>query len=68
MDSVLKIFVSGSEQDQLAEQLSVIEKYSGFLLASIPQQNVSEIAASYPVEDITAQFYRYRNLDTIRFR
>ena len=67
MDSVLKIFVSGSEQDRLAEQLSVIEKYSGFLLASIPQQNVSEIAASYPVEDITAQYTipaGQRQLDT----
>jgi len=56
MDSVLKVFVSGAEQDQLSERFSVIEKYSGFLLISLPQQNVAEIAATYPTEDITQQY------------
>ena len=56
MDRILKVFVSGPEQDRLAEQFSVIEKYDGFLLVSLAQQNVAEIAASYPTEDITQQY------------
>ena len=67
MDSILKIFVSGPEQDLLADQLSVIEKYTGFLLVSLPQQNVAEIAATYPTEDITRQYVipsGQRQLDT----
>ena len=67
MDRILKIFVSGPEQDLLAEEVQVIESYPGFLLATLPQQAVAEISARYPVEDIT-ELYRiragHRQLDT----
>ncbi|MBE9568759.1 MAG: S8 family serine peptidase [Proteobacteria bacterium] len=56
MDRILKIFVSGAEQDQLAEQLPVIESYPGFLLVKLQQEAVTDIATRYPVEDITAQY------------
>lgn len=67
MDSVLKVFVSGSEQDLLAEQFNVIEKYSGFILLSLAQQDVAEISTRYPTENITDQYIisaGQRQLDT----
>jgi subtilisin-like proprotein convertase family protein/subtilisin family serine protease len=67
MNRILKIFVSGPEQDLLAEEVQVIESYPGFLLATLPQQAVAEVSAGYPVEDIT-ELYRiragHRQLDT----
>ena len=71
MDSILKVFVTGADQDRLAEQLPVIEQYSGFLLVSLPQQRVAEIAAEYPTEDITSQYTivaGQRQLDTGQVR
>ena len=59
MDRILKIIVSGPEQDRLAEDLPVIENYPGFLLVRLPQEAVAKIATRYPVEDITEQ-YRIR--------
>ena len=59
MERVLKIFVSGPEQDILADQVAVIENYPGFLLAKLPPKAVAEISARYPVEDIT-ELYRIR--------
>ncbi len=67
MESVLKVFVSGAEQDQLSERFSVIAKYPGFLLISLPSQNIAEITASFPTEDITKQYIipaGQRQLDT----
>ncbi|MCB2182458.1 MAG: S8 family serine peptidase [Desulfobulbaceae bacterium] len=59
MDRMLKIFVTGADQDRLAGKLSVVERYTGFLLARMPEQDVEGIAAEFPVEDITDQ-YRIR--------
>lgn len=56
MDRILKIFVTGPEQQLLAEKLSVIETYQGFLLVKLAQEEVAEIASRYPVEDISAQY------------
>lgn len=56
MDRILKIFVSGPDQDQLAETVPVIETYPGFLLVRLPQEDVDEIAKVYPVEDISEQY------------
>jgi len=53
MDKVVKILCAGPEQDRLSETYRVIERYQGFLVASIPEEQIGELAASYPVEDIT---------------
>ncbi len=56
MERIVKLFVTGPEQDQLAEQFSVVESYPGFLLVKIDESALSNIASRYPVEDITGQY------------
>lgn len=53
MDKVVKIFCAGPDQDRLSGTYQAIERYQGFLLASIPEEQLGELAARYPVEDIT---------------
>ena len=56
MYKTVKIFCSGSEQERLVQTLSVIERYQGFILASIQEKQIPEYAANYPMEDITDQY------------
>jgi subtilisin-like proprotein convertase family protein/subtilisin family serine protease len=56
MERILKVFCSGSEQDRLAEEIPVLERYSGFLLTRLVEQDARDLAHRYPVEDITDQY------------
>lgn len=53
MDKIVKIFCTGPEQDRLSATYRLIERYQGFLLAAVPEEGIAELAANYPVEDIT---------------
>ncbi len=59
MELTLKVFCSGPEQDRLADEIPVVERYPGFLLTRLPEAAAQALAARYPVEDITDQ-YRIR--------
>ena len=54
MSRVLKVFCSPSEQDSLAGSYPVIERYAGFVLIDVADNEVDSIARRFPVEDITA--------------
>jgi hypothetical protein len=52
----LKIFSSGSEQDALAQEYSVIERYPAFVLVDVSARTAKDIARTHLVEDITSQY------------
>lgn len=56
MNRILKVFSSGSEQESLAENYAVIQRYPAFLLLDIPAKTAKEIARNHLTEDITSQF------------
>jgi hypothetical protein len=53
MDRMVKVFCTGRDQDRLAETHRAIERYEGFVLASVPKRALDALARRYPVEDIT---------------
>ncbi|HID30598.1 MAG TPA: hypothetical protein EYP19_11420, partial [Desulfobacterales bacterium] len=53
MEHILKIFCSGADQDQLTDSYETIERYDGFMLIKVDEDQIEEIARRYPVEDIT---------------
>src|SRR5436190_1852673 len=56
MNRILKIFTSGPEQDALAQDYSVIERYPAFVLVDVSAKTAKEIARSHLTEDITSQY------------
>lgn len=56
MERTLKVFCSGPEQDRLAAQIPVLERYAGFVLTRLPEQAAQALGSRYPLEDITDQF------------
>ncbi|MEJ2165214.1 MAG: S8 family serine peptidase [Desulfobacterales bacterium] len=71
MNRTLKIFCSGAEQDRLADVYHIIERYQGFVLIELSEDNINEVARQYPVEDIT-ELYKIqvgeRTIDTSKPR
>ena len=53
MSRMIKVYCTGPDQDKLGNQYRVIEKYQGFALAEVPDQEVEQLSRRYPVEDIT---------------
>ena len=53
MEHILKLFCSGADQDQLVDSYEIIERYDGFMLIKVAEDQVEEIAQRYPIEDIT---------------
>ena len=56
MNRILKVFSSGPEQDALAQNYSVIERYPAFVLLDVSANTAKKIARSHLTEDITSQY------------
>jgi hypothetical protein len=56
MSRMLKVFVAGGEQDELAARYSVVESYPAFVIAEVSDADAGELAATRLVEDITDQY------------
>ncbi|MGH9901818.1 MAG: S8 family serine peptidase, partial [Pyrinomonadaceae bacterium] len=56
MNSVLKIFATGAEQETLAGEFQVLERYDGFVLVEVPEAMVKKLARTYLLEDITSLY------------
>src|SRR5256885_15719298 len=56
MNRILKIFTSGPEQDALAQDYSVIERYPAFVLVDVSAKTAKAIARTHLTEDITSQY------------
>jgi serine protease AprX len=56
MNRILKVFSSGSEQDEFARNYSVIERYPAFVLVDVPAKTAKNIARTHLTEDITSQY------------
>ena len=71
MDHVLKVFVSGDEQERLPNVKRVVERYDGFVLVEVAEGDVEELTRQYLVEDITPLYAiqtRQRTISTSRPR
>lgn len=71
MDHILKVFVTGEEQDRLPDVKKVIERYDGFVLVEVAEDKVEELKRNYLVEDITPLYAiqtRQRTISTNRPR
>jgi hypothetical protein len=44
MDRILKVFVSGVDQDRLAKNVKLLERYDAFVLAQAPAATAKRIA------------------------
>jgi serine protease AprX len=53
---MLKVFVSGREQEDLAARYEVVEHYPAFVIVDASDEEADELAASCLVEDITDQY------------
>jgi len=53
MSRTIKVYCTGPDQDKLGKQYRLIERYQGFALAEVPDQEVEQLARRHPVEDIT---------------
>jgi serine protease AprX len=53
MSRTIKVYCTGPDQDKLGKQYRLIEKYHGFALAEVPDQDVEQLSRRYPTEDIT---------------
>lgn len=40
----------------MAERYPVVERYDGFILVEVPDDQVEALAATYPVEDVTDHY------------
>lgn len=56
MDRTLKVFCTGADQERLAGSYTVVERYDGFILLQVPEESVTELTRTYPVEDITEHY------------
>jgi serine protease AprX len=56
MDRILKVFVSGDDQDRLAKNVELLERYDAFVVAQAPAVTAKRIARDYLTEDITEQY------------
>ena len=56
MNRILKVFSSGPEQDALAQDYSVIERYPAFVLLDVSANTGKNIARTHLTEDITSQY------------
>jgi len=56
MNRILKVFSSGPEQDELARNYSVIERYPAFVLIDVPAKTAKEMSRTHLTEDITSQY------------
>ena len=54
MNRILKIFSSGPEQDALAQDYSVIERYPAFVLVDVSAKAAKDIGRTHLTEDITS--------------
>jgi serine protease AprX len=56
MSRMLKVFVTASEQDELAARYTVVERYPAFVLIEASPAEARAIEANHLVEDITDQY------------
>ncbi len=56
MDRILKVFVSGRQQDEFAERYEVVERYDAFVVVDASAVDAQAIGEHYLVEDITDQY------------
>jgi subtilisin family serine protease len=56
MGSIIKVFCSGADQKALAKTYRIIEPYQAFVLVEASPKVKELLSASYPVEDITAEY------------
>ncbi len=56
MTKMLKVFCSGPEQKELAKQYRIVAAYAAFAVIEATEEQATQIAQSYPVEDITSQY------------
>ncbi len=50
---ILKVFATGADQELIAQQVDVLERYDAFLLADVAPSAATDLARSHLVEDIT---------------
>ena len=70
MNHILKVFVSGEEQERIPNG-NIIERYDGFVLVEVPESAVAELQQDYLTEDITSLYQiktRARTINTNRAR
>ncbi len=53
MDRIVKVFCAGGEQQRIAEAHSVIMRYPGFILVSVPESALAALSRNMLIEDIT---------------
>jgi hypothetical protein len=70
MPRILKVFVTGDEQEALAGQARIVERYPGFVVVEVPDETSEELSRSYLAQDITEQYLipGNRQIDTARPR
>jgi serine protease AprX len=56
VDRVLKVFVAGAQQDELAERYNALARYDAFVVVDVPEADAREISDRFLVEDITDQY------------
>ena len=70
MNKILKVFVSGDEQEKIPSG-KIIERYDGFVLLEAPESEATELQRNYLSEDITSLYQiqtRARTINTNRAR
>jgi hypothetical protein len=71
MNNILKVFVTGDEQERLPNIKRVVERYDGFVLIEAPNSSLEELQRNYLIEDITPLYRietRARTINTSRPR
>jgi serine protease AprX len=69
MNHILKVFVTGEEQDRIPDAKRVVEHYDGFVVVEVADGKVEELRRSYLLEDITPLYTiqtRRRKISTNR--
>jgi len=70
MNKILKVFVSGDEQEKIPSG-KIVERYDGFVLIEAPEAAAAELQRTYLCEDITPLYQietRARTINTNRAR
>ncbi len=70
MNQILKVFVSGDEQEKIPSG-KIIERYDGFVLLEASEAEAAELQRNYLCEDITSLYQiqtRARTINTNRAR
>lgn len=71
MNHILKVFVTGDEQETLPNIKRIVERYDGFVVIEAPDSSLEELQRNYLVEDITPLYRietRARTINTSRPR